>query len=311
MILACSSMHQSLCKPMKQNQTHHVIRYIRNNQLVEETNPSFGLLRFLYAHHLGLFARMILKRHWVAHLIGRYYATLRSRNQIAPFIKRFNIDMSDFMVPTGGYQSFNDFFTRSLKAGARTIDQNHAIAPSDCKVYVIPNISTSTNFFVKHQPFNLKQFLGSDALATLFQNGTLFMFRLAPYDYHRFHFPIDCVPSQPKVIKGVLESVNPFVFYRGVQPLITNERHLITLETKQYGTVAMVPVGAMMVGAIGYTYTPNHAYKKGDETGFFAFGGSTVVLLFKQSVITPRANFIKNSLQGFETAVTMGESINE
>ena len=298
---------------MKKNKQPEPVRYYRNNVLVEEYNPSFGLLNFLYSKKLGIFTRMILRRHWVAKLLGRYYNSTRSCKHIAPFIQQFNIEMSEFLVPSQGYQSFNEFFIRPFKPGARIIAQSPhgAIAPSDCKVYAIPNITTNTHFFVKHQLFNLEQFLGSSQLAQTFQSGTLFMFRLAPYDYHRFHFPVDCTPSKPSVIKGILESVNPLVFYRGIQPLITNERHCILLETNTHGTVAMIPVGAMMVGSIQYTYTAHKHYKKGDETGFFAFGGSTVVLLFKQNTITPRADFIKNSLQGFETAVTMGEAINE
>lgn len=289
------------------------IQYFKNNHLIEECNPSFGMLSFLYNHACGHILRALLRQRCIARIVGLYNASKRSKRNIIPFIKRHSIAMDDFIEPAGGYTSFNDFFIRKLQPGARTVasDSHAAVAPSDCKVHIISPVATNTHFFAKHQPFTLAEFLNSQHLAEQFAGGTLFMFRLAPYDYHRFHFPADCTPSAPQHIKGALESVNPIAFLQGIQPLITNERHLITLETQQFGTILMIPVGAMMVGAIHYTYTPGKKYAKGDEAGYFEFGGSTVVLLFKEGTITPKSDFIKNSLQGFETAVTMGEMINE
>jgi len=159
------------------------------------------------------------------------------------------------------------------------------VSPADSKLFVIPQVTDATRFFVKSKKFCLKTFLGDEYVAREYEHGTLLLFRLAPYDYHRFHFPCDGVPSKHKIIEGALESVHPIVYESGSLPLQTNERHVIILKTKRFGAVAMVTVGAQLVGRITHSYTPGKAYCKGDEAGYFSFGGSSIVLLFKKDVL--------------------------
>jgi phosphatidylserine decarboxylase len=113
----------------------------------------------------------------------------------------------------------------------------------------------------------------------------------------------------PIVIPGIFDSVNPLVYNAGYQPLLSNERHIIKLHTEKFDTVLMIPVGAMLVGKIVETYVPQKCVVKGDEAGYFAFGGSTIVLLFKQKIIMPDALFLENSLRGCETVVKMGQAV--
>jgi len=246
-------------------------------------------------------------------MYGLYQRSHLSKHKIKLFIKQYKIDMNDYQIPDNYYKSFNQFFIRKLKLNARKINLNPRIiiAPADGKLLAIPNISLEHTFFIKKKSFNLEKFLGNKSLAQDYQNGTMIVVRLAPYDYHRFHFPVDCTPSAPLQINGILESVNPLVFKAGVNPLIENERHLIKLKTNTFDTILMIPIGAMMVGKIVETYKANQEYKKGDEAGYFAFGGSSIALIFKQEVITPRQDFIRHSLHGYETCVEMGEAINE
>ena len=157
--------------------------------------------------------------------------------------------------------------------------------------------------------FDLKKFLKDEKLANDFAGGTLIIFRLAPDDYHRFHFPLDCTPTTPIRIKGILESVNPVVYKSGMQVLTENERFLIQLTNTACGTVLMIPVGAMCVGKIKHTFIPNQSYKKGDEAGYFEFGGSTVVLLFQKNTLNPLPNFIQHSQEGYESVIKMGEAV--
>lgn len=221
--------------------------------------------------------------------------------------------MSDYPRPAESYTSFNDFFTRTIKPDARRINANTQalVSPADSKLYAIENVSSQATFFIKQKPFDLPSFLGERSLADQFQNSSMLIFRLAPYDYHRFHFPCDCTPTAPKRINGVLDSVNPLVYKQNIQPLTTNERLLISLATKEYGQMLMVAVGAMFVGKIVTTYTPDKRYKKGAEAGFFAFGGSTIVLLVKNPGFTMLKTFVDHSLQGLETEVKMGVVVNE
>jgi phosphatidylserine decarboxylase len=291
----------------------HAIWYYDGDRLVPEQNPTFGWLQFFYQQSFGRAVRRLFNHRFVCRLAGWYYDSAYSRRAIQPFIEQYHIAMDDYQQPEGGYRSFNDFFIRPLKPGARSIDQRPTavVSPADSKVYVLPNVSVDTTFFIKQKPFALAKFLGSDVLAHEYRDGLLMVFRLAPADYHRIHFPCDCVPSSPQRICGRFDSVNPVAFWNGYQPLVENERHLIQLQTEQCGPVIMVCVGAMMVGKIVETYTPGKPYRKGDEAGYFAFGGSTVVLLFKSQAVVPRQVFVKNSLHSYETAIKMGVAVNE
>lgn len=289
------------------------IFYYKEHNLVQEINPHHNGINFLYTNWIGKTVRKIINKHFFSKIVGLYQNTRLSKRAIKSFIKHYNIDMSDYEKPAHKYTSFNDFFSRKLRMGARQINQNQKIitSPADAKLFVIHELSLDSAFYVKLKKFNLEKFLSSKKLAQEFFGGTLMIFRLAPDDYHRFHFPVDNTPSEPKRIRGILESVNPNVYKSGVQALTENERHLILLSTKNYGTVAMVPVGALCVGKIVNTFTPNIPYCKGDEAGYFAFGGSTVVLLFKAGAIKPKQIFLDHSAQGYETAVKMGEAVTE
>lgn len=295
-------------KVMQSPQTREIF-YYQNETLVQEVNPEFTKLTFLYAHPLGRLVRQILKFKMLSKVIGRYYDSPRSVRSIEKFIKQYNINMTDYEQKT--YVSFNDFFARKLKSGVRVIDTNPNIITSPCdgKLFVIPNITSNATFYLKELPFNLDRFLGSATRAERYTGGTLMIFRLAPYDYHRFHFPIDCIATQVQSINGKLESVNPFVYKQGIQVLTENERHLIELQTMHHGPILMIPVGAFCVGKIIETYQPNQYVKKGDEAGYFMFGGSTVVLVIPPGKIKLEQRFIEHSAQGFETAVSMGQAI--
>lgn len=297
---------------LEQNQTKKPaqgIFYYQDGKLIQETNPELGKLTFFYTNPIGQFIRQFMKLRAFSKIVGCYYDSKRSTRSIEPFIKQYALDMSEYEEKT--YTSFNDFFARKLKTEARTIDTRSSVVASPCdgKLFVIPNISNTVTFYLKDLPFNLEKFVGNAQQAQQYEGGTLMIFRLAPYDYHRFHFPIDCTPSQAIVINGTLESVNPVAYKSGIQVLTENERHLIELKSQNHGTALMFPVGAMCVGKITETYTAEAEVKKGDESGFFSFGGSTIVLLFPPGKITLPDQFIKHSALGLETAVKMGEPV--
>jgi phosphatidylserine decarboxylase len=210
------------------------------------------------------------------------------KKDIAEFIKKYAIDMTDYAHEEPSYyKNFDEFFYRPLKAGVRKIDIRSTVvcSPADCKLRALQNITSSSKFFIKQKPFNLVQFLNSQELADRYQRGSLLVFRLAPTDYHRFHFPFDCVPSKPEIISGEYETVNPIAFRAGLWPISINKRARISLESPEFGRVIMIVVGASMVGSLNFTYEPQKSVKKGSEAGYFAFGGSTVCLLFAHGTI--------------------------
>ncbi|MFH1831386.1 MAG: archaetidylserine decarboxylase [bacterium] len=287
------------------------VRFFAGGTLVNERVPAFFLLKFLYFSRIGKIVRFFLTGRWLSKLYGFYQDSRLSARNIKAFVQKHEINMSDFERPIDQYKSFNDFFTRKLKVGARSIDMRPevVVAPADSKVFAVSNLSLDDTFLVKNKRFNLERFLGSKQLAQSYQDGCCMVFRLAPPDYHRFHFCVSCVPAPARIIAGKYESVNPVAYAAGVQSLIENERHIIELKKTPFGDILMVPVGALFVGRIVETYKADILYEKGTEAGYFACGGSTIVLLFKKGQVTVRSDIYANSLSGFETAVKCGQII--
>lgn len=133
--------------------------------------------------------------------------------------------------------------------------------------------------------------------------------RLAPADYHRFHFPTAGKISETKKIKGYYYSVSTHAIKRNFRIFCENKREYAILSTKQFGNIAMIDVGATMVGSIVQTYKENSFVEKGDEKGYFLFGGSTCILVFEKDKIQVDEDIIENTKNGIETRIYMGEKI--
>jgi phosphatidylserine decarboxylase len=235
---------------------------------------------FFYKTSIGKTLRYCLSTWYFSAILG-WCADRRWSTCFIPwFIRKNSINMDEAInKDPSAYITFNDFFTRKLRSDARCIDQatNAFVSPADGIVYTFENIQPQNLFFIKNKKLNLGILLKNKELAQQFVGGTLTMIYLAPHDYHRFHFPIDCSPHNPYRIAGKYESVAPFV-YKFIQPLTENERHYVILDEN----TIMMAIGAMCVGKIAWTYQKNSPIKKGDEAGLFKFGGSTIVLLNKK-----------------------------
>jgi phosphatidylserine decarboxylase len=143
-----------------------------------------------------------------------------------------------------------------------------------------------------------------------YHDGALLIIRLAPFDYHRFHFPVSGNVSPNQKINGDYYSVNPFALRKKAEIFCLNKREYTILSNPLFGDVVMAEVGATMVGSIVQTYKGSYV-NKGKEKGYFKFGGSTVVLLFEKSKIQIDKDFLINTSKGYETTVKMGERIGE
>lgn len=249
----------------------------------------------------------LVKRKIVSSIYGDMMDSPSSVDKIKPFVEEFNIDMSE--AQKEDFNSFNDFFTRKLKSGTRPIDTNTNIitSPADGKVMAWANIS-DTDFLVKGHQFNVSSFLKDEMLSEKYTEGSLVVNRLAPNDYHRFHFPISGSISNSTIIEGDYYSVNPIALREMVEILCMNKREYVVISNPTFGAVVMAEVGATMVGSIIQTYKGNTA-KKGAEKGFFEFGGSTVVLIFEPDKINIDQDLLDNTKQGLETKVEVGERI--
>ncbi len=285
----------------------------KTGKLKEEKVPGDGGLHFLYHSALGkFFLELMIKRKFASSLYGKYQDTERSSRKIKSFIEEQNIDMNDYLVSDyRKYRTFNDFFYRKIDPEKRPMpkDKNILISPADSRALFYENINQDFLFPVKGYNMNLKNLLMNDELCRSFSGGSLAVFRLCPSDYHRFHFIDDCLVKKEKFIDGDYYSVNPIALDSVEDLFSKNKRNLTLLETENFGDMIYIEVGATFVGSIIQTYNSETANRKGDEKGYFKFGGSTVILLFQNGKVNFDRDLIENSQKGLETYVKAREKI--
>ncbi|RMG74314.1 MAG: phosphatidylserine decarboxylase [Bacteroidetes bacterium] len=290
------------------------ITYIdrKTQELVEEKPPGEAFLRFLYHHPLGkLPLESVAKRKMLTSFYGRLMNRHTSARWIRPFVKAYGIDMEEAAQELSAYRTFNEFFYRKLKPGARPIGEG-LVSPGDGKLAAFARIREVGDFFIKGESFRLRDFLQDDALTERYESGAMYILRLAPPDYHRFHFPYSGIAAAPKKIRGKYYSVSPYAVQGNfARVFCQNKRDIVRLQTPDKGMVLVCPVGATMVGSILHTYQGDSTVTKGDEMGYFAFGGSTIVLLIEEGQVSIDADLLENTRRGLETAVRMGERIGE
>lgn len=288
------------------------IKYIDRStgNIKKETPPGEHFLKFLYDNPFGKTAILPLaKRKFLSDLYGKKMNKAKSTKKIEDFVKVLDIDMSESVQPISAFKNFNDFFYRKLKPSARPIGEG-LVSPGDGRLLAFEKAEDVNSFFVKGRKFTLAEFLSSESLAKDYKNSFLIILRLAPNDYHRFHFPYEGVPSAITKIKGKYFSVSPYALASNFTKVFCeNKRELCTLKTENKGSILIAPVGATMVGTIIETYQADKKTNKGDEMGYFAFGGSTVVLLADKDKFTLDADILENTRNKMETYVKMGESI--
>ncbi|TDQ24073.1 archaetidylserine decarboxylase [Tenacibaculum caenipelagi] len=282
----------------------------KSGKIITETPPGEGYLKLLYNNPFGKMALLpLVKRKFLSSWYGKLMNKPGSINKINNFVRELQIDMNEAERPSEDYISFNDFFYRKLKPNAREIE-NGFVSPGDGKMLAFKSVANIHDFFIKGRKFTLEEFLGNKELAKKYQNSSLIILRLAPNDYHRYHFPYDGTPSEVTKIKGSYFSVSPYALASNFTKVFCeNKREYCELATQDKGDVLIAPVGATMVGSIIETYTPNAPVKKGDEMGYFAFGGSTIVILVDSSKITLDQDILDNTQNKMETFVKMGEKI--
>ncbi len=226
------------------------------------------------------------------------------------FVGKYGVDMSEAANPDlGSYKSFNDFFTRPLKAGARPLAAADFVCPVDGAISQFGAINDHHILQAKGHRFSTTELVGGDnALAAEFRNGSFANLYLSPKDYHRLHMPCDGKLTRMIYVPGALFSVNP-ITARGVPKLFArNERVVCVFESPEYGPFVMVLVGATIVGSMAtvwhgivnpkrttkvseWTYADQSiVLKKGEEMGRFLLG-STIVMLFRLDTIAFNADW--------------------
>lgn len=238
------------------------------------------------------------------------------------FVKKYGVDMSEAANPDAtSYASFNDFFTRPLRPGARPLAAADFVSPVDGAISQLGAIDDHEIFQAKGHRFTTTELVGGDAeLAAHFRHGSFANLYLSPRDYHRLHMPCDGRLTRMIYVPGSLYSVNP-VTARGVPGLFArNERVVCVFETDRHGPFVAVLVGATIVGSIATVWhgvvNPKRtgriaqwAYEdepvtlaKGEEFARFLLG-STIVMLFAPGAIAFREDWAP------ERSVRMGEAM--
>ncbi|HVT73576.1 MAG TPA: archaetidylserine decarboxylase [Lacunisphaera sp.] len=290
------------------------IRYFHRKKQALETENVYGgdWLRWTYGTAPGRLALgLLVKRAIVSRYYGWRMNWRASANKILPFIVDYDLDVDEFAKNPFSFKTFNEFFYRALKPGARPIvaTEHAAVLPADGRHLAIPAIDAAAGFYAKGQRFDLNSFLGDEALAHEFAGGAMVISRLCPVDYHRFHFPVAGTPGEARLVNGWLYSVSPIALRRKLGYLWENKRMITTIDSPRFGKVLMVEIGATMVGSIVQTYVPGRAVAKGEEKGLFKFGGSCVVTLFRPGSIRFDADLLEYSAEGVEVYAKMGEQL--
>lgn len=227
-----------------------------------------------------------------------------SVKKIHPFIEEYKINMDDFEERE--YDSFSDFFTRSIKPGRRPVDEDTSavISPADSKVLCY-DIGDDLKFTVKGSVYTPDEIVGNSIGLGGFAGGKAMIFRLSMDDYHHYcHIDSGRVESSVE-IKGKLHTVSSISSKYKIYK--ENHRVVNVLDTDHFGKVIYIEVGALLVGRIknnGMT-----EFEKGSEKGYFEQGGSTIVLFFEKDMINVDPDILEMSGNGIETKVRMGERI--
>lgn len=262
-------------------------------------------LKYCYTK-IGKPTRCIITNPLLTAIVGAYMDTKSSARRIDGFVRRNKIDMSDYV--NGKYRCFNDFFTRRLKPGARPIDTNPDTLISPCDGYLSAyRISGDSEFAIKDSYYNVEDLVGGDEIASEYLKGTCLVLRLGVENYHRYCYIDNGFKSRNYHIKGRYHPVQPIVVRK--HPVFKqNTREYCLLETENFGTVTQIEVGACMVGKINNHHEAGVTHR-GSEKGMFLFGGSTIVLLFKEGVLDIPDDVFAATAKGQEAIVKYGEAI--
>ncbi|XP_051146505.1 phosphatidylserine decarboxylase proenzyme 3-like isoform X2 [Andrographis paniculata] len=301
--------------------SHILVFDRRTMRIVEEIIDSKIILsmRAIYQSKFGLGlmdkgAKELLQS--ISEKQGKKMNSPESAENIPKFIDMFKdqINLSEIKYPLEEFKTFNEFFIRELKPGARPIasieHDDVAVCGADSRLTAFETAEDSMRFWIKGRKFSVQGLLGNEICSDAFVNGSIVIFRLAPQDYHRFHVPVSGVVEKFLEIPGCLYTVNPIAVNSKYCNVFTeNKRVVSVISTKEFGKVAFVAIGATMVGSISFLKKEGDYVKKGDEFGYFSFGGSTVICVFEKGAIKIDDDLLNNSARPIETLVCVGMTL--
>jgi phosphatidylserine decarboxylase len=242
-------------------------------------------------------------------LYAAYQNTRWSGRQIEPFIRKYEIDMSEFEPVE--YRSFAEFFDRSFRPGVRQFptaaEQMGAFA--EARYFAWDRLQVDQRFPVKGHSLCPEQILGNAERARPFIGGAVFLTRLAPVDYHHVHYCDDGSTLEHDRLGRRLWTVNWHALENKPDILFSNERNVTILQTRQFGRLGFVEVGALSVGRIVQTHPLEVPFRRGEEKSVFRFGGSAIVVFGEPGAWRPSDDVLQRAREGVETLVRLGETV--
>lgn len=242
-------------------------------------------------------------------LLAAYQNSRRSTRQIEPFIKKHCIDMSEFKPVI--YRCFADFFDREFRPGVRTfVDApNEMAAFAEARYLGWTTVNPDQQFPVKGVSLSAQQILGSVEAAAPYTRGPVLLARLSPLDYHHVHYPDDGNTLKTLRLGRSLWTVQWHALLNQPDILFRNERQIDVLETKNFGKLAFVEVGAMSVGRIVQVHPLSIPFRRGEEKSVFKFGGSAIVVFGQAGKWRPAEDILEHTVKGVETLVRLGDIV--
>lgn len=262
-------------------------------------------LDFFYSTFIGRLLLRIVITKPISNLGALYMNSRFSKIKINRFIDKN--DINTFEYDDKKYKSYNDFFTRKVISCKRPImsNKNTLISPCDGRVLAY-TINDDLTLKIKNSYYSINTLVEKDIMDE-YKNGIALVFRLSTDNYHRYCYIDSGTKGRNYHIKGVFHTVQP-ISLKNYNFFKTNSREYTVLNTNNFDKVIQVEIGALMVGRIKNNHE-EYEYKKGEEKGYFEFGGSTIVLLFKKGVISLDNDILENSNEDIETIVKYGEKI--
>lgn len=296
------------------------IQFFNHHTKKVETEKVYGdqLIEWLYKSNSGQLLSHFLCKAPLSKLYGAFQNTGLSAKKIESFVKNYKINLDDFLPEEGldaysPYSNFNQFFIRRFKPGKRPFSaaENELGAFAEARYFGYSSIKEEETYPVKGHFLSASELLSDSKWSDTFAEGPLLLARLCPVDYHRFHYPDRGTILDEFRVPGLYHSVNPLALRAKQDIFITNERHVTILETEHFGKLAYIEVGAICVGKIVQTnpLVQGAKFKKGDEKGFFLFGGSTVIVIGEKGKWVPHTEILDNTKKGMETYFHLGTTV--
>lgn len=286
------------------------MKYIdRKGNITIEEKDYDRLLRYLYTERAGRLCLRTLSSPAASRIVGAALNSSLSARLIPDFVKRNKINMTDYEEQK--YGSCRDFLTRSFASGARPVAGGDKVLVSPCDGRLsVHRIGRDGSFYIKETEFTLEQLFRSKSLARRYVNGYAVVIRLSMEDCQRYCYAAEGVKSANVSLAGCRYAAVPAA--NGSCPIYKeNTREYSLLQTVRLGTILMLEVGFLGLGRIRNHHKGPRKVDKGEEKGYFEFGGSAIVLFLQHGKVRLDYDLLENTEHGYETIVKMGERIGE